>query len=318
MLRRWRDGIRYYILKMPETDTRKGVLPVNVVRSVEAMHTQHIPDLQTGVALSPWTLATIPEIPHWHHALEICYCLSGRGEFYFIDRQYEITPGDLIVVNNVERHTSKSFRREPCSNLFLFFHASTIEQVDFNLLRPFLCDRNRFAHKIPARLPVAREIGELIVRMRQELQDKRPAYAPLVKSMLFQICSLLLRHYHVEGDRVWTSMYPKYTALKAGLAYIQSHFREEIGLDHVAQAMALSPSRARHLFVEVMGVGFKTYLTHLRIQAAQQLLVQTDLSIDSLYEQCGFRSASSFYREFQKLVKQSPYSYKKTMCGLGR
>ncbi|MDF2721041.1 MAG: AraC family transcriptional regulator [Paenibacillus sp.] len=293
---------------------------MNIIEQIEPMYTEHKLNTETGSTLVYWTLATIPEIPHWHDALEICYCLSGKGVFYFLDQEYDITAGDLIIVNNVERHTSKSYRGDPCSNLFLFFSASMLEQLDFNLLRPFIFDRKRFTHKIPAHLPVAKQIGALIMQMKDEQQLKQPGYGPLMKSLLLHICSLLLRHYHVETSGVWQNFYAKYATIRTAIDYIHAHFHENIQLDDVAKAMSLSSSRARHLFAEVMGDGFKTYLTHLRIKTAQRLLVQTELSIEDIYEQCGFQSASSFYREFQKLVKETPLSYKKRQCSepLGR
>ncbi|WP_158301861.1 AraC family transcriptional regulator [Paenibacillus mesophilus] len=284
---------------------------MDIIQSVKAIRNNHIPSAETGISLVPWMLPTIPEIPHWHDTLEICYCLSGKGVFYFKNREYDIGPGDLVIVNNVERHTSKSYRGFTCSNLFLFFHASTIEQLDFHLLRPFLYDRDRFTHRIPAQLPVAREIGKLILQMQEELAERRPAYGTLIKSLLFHICSLLARHYDAETNGVWQRVYAKYATVRSGLAYIQTHYRENIGLDDVAKAISLSPSRARHLFAEVMGERFKTYLLHLRVQAAQRLLVQTDLPIEDICEQCGFQSTSSFYREFRRLAKETPLSYKK-------
>jgi AraC-like DNA-binding protein len=289
---------------------------MNIIQTVEAIHIHHKPDAETGIALVPWTLATIPETPHWHHALEICYCLSGKGVFYFNNRQYDITTGDIIIVNNVERHTSKSYRGDTCSNLFVFFNAATIEQIDFNLLRPFLFDRNLFTHKISANLPVAGQIGRLILEMQDELASRRTAYGQIVKSLLFHICSLLLRHYHVEGDTTWHNIYNKYATLKTGLSFIHSHYHENISLNEVAKAMSLSSSRARHLFKEVMGEGYKTYLTHYRVQTAQRLLIQTGLTITEIYEQCGFQSPSSFYREFHKITKATPLSYKKNISSL--
>jgi len=289
----------------------KGAVAVDIIQSVEAIRNNHLPSAETGVSLVPWTLPTIPEIPHWHDTLEICYCLSGKGVFYFKNREYDIEPGDLIIVNNVERHTSKSYRGRTCSNLFLFFQASTIEQLDFHLLRPFIYDRERFTHRIPGQLPIAQDIGKLIQQMQEELAERRPAYGTLVKSLLFHICSLLARHYDAEMDGAWKPFYSKYATVRAGLAYIQSHYRESIHLEDVARAMSLSPSRARHLFTEVMGERFKTYLLHLRVQAAQRLLVQTDMPIEGICEQCGFQSTSSFYREFRKLVNETPLSYKK-------
>jgi len=284
---------------------------LNIIQSVEAIHINQHTNPETGIALVPWTLATIPEIPHWHQALEICYCLSGRGVFYFKEREYDISPGDLIIVNNVERHTSKSYIGETCSNLFLFFEASTLEQMDFHLLRPFFFDRRHFIHRIAADLPAARKIGALILEMQEELAGKQAAYSQMAKNLLFQIASQLLRHYHTEGDTTWHNMYSKYMTLKSGLAFIQSRFHEDISLADVAHSMSLSASRARHLFKEVMGEGFKTYLTQYRVQAAQRLLTETGLTVTEIYERCGFQSASSFYREFNKITNQPPVSYAK-------
>lgn len=289
----------------------RGAEAVDIIQTVEAIRNNHSPNAETGISLVPWTLPTIPEIPHWHDTLEICYCLAGKGVFYFKNREYDIGPGDLVIVNNVERHTSKSYRGFTCSNLFLFFQASTIEQLDFHLLRPFIYDRDRFTHRIPAQLPIARDIGSLILQMQDELAECRPAYGPLIKSLLFQICSLLTRHYDAETDGAWKPFYSKYATVRNGLSYIQSHYQEDINLEDVAKAMSLSSSRARHLFTEVMGERFKTYLLHLRVQAAQRLLVQTDTPIEDICEQCGFQSTTSFYREFRKLVKETPLSYKK-------
>lgn len=284
----------------------------NIIQTVPAIQNkhQHKPNPHTGITIVPWTLATIPETPHWHNELEICCCLEGRGVFYFKDRQYDIAPGDVMVVNHVERHTSKSLRGSPCSNLFLFFRASTLEKLDVQLLRPFLYDREQFAHKIPAHLPVAGEIRGLMLRMREETVARRPAYEPLVKSMLLQICSLLLRHYDAQTDTVWRHVQQKYETVNAGIAFMREHYQEPIRLEDVARAMALSPSRARHLFVEVMGERFKTYLLHLRVQAAQRMLVQTGMPVEAIAESCGFQSASSFYRDFKQLTGETPLSYK--------
>ncbi|MEF3305011.1 AraC family transcriptional regulator [Paenibacillus sp. GYB003] len=134
--------------------------------------------------------------------------------------------------------------------------------------------------------------------------------------MLLQICSLLLRHYDTDTIDAWHQFYSKYAVVRSGLTYIQSHYHENITLEHVAEAMALSPSRTRHLFVEVMGMGVRAYLIHYRVQAAQRLLVQTNMAVEEVAERCGFQSVSSFYREFRKRVKETPVSYKKRCLGL--
>lgn len=282
----------------------------DIIEVVPAIYNDHRPDPHTGITIIPWTLATIPETPHWHNELEVCCCLEGSGVFYFKNKQYDIGPGDIMVVSHIERHTSKSLCGSPCSNLFLFFSASTLEKLDVQLLRPFLYDREQFVHKIPAHQPIAGEICSLMKRMREETEARRPAYEPLAKSMLLQICSLLLRHYDAQTAMAWRRIHQKYEAVREGIAYMKEYYQEPIRLEDVARAMALSPSRARHLFVEMVGERFKTYLLNLRVQAAQRLLVQTGIPVEAIAEKCGFQSASSFYRDFKQMVGETPLSYR--------
>jgi YesN/AraC family two-component response regulator len=45
------------------------------------------------------------------------------------------------------------------------------------------------------------------------------------------------------------------------LAYVDRHCRESITLEDVAEVVHVSPSRVRHVFKDVTGVGFKDYVT---------------------------------------------------------
>ncbi len=103
---------------------------MSIVNINEGTKIRFVPDKESGDQLIPWTIADSPEPVHWHHSLEICCCVSGKGTFYCTEHQYEIIAGDIIIVNNVERHTSQS-RGEPCNVLCLFFDVTALEDVDF-------------------------------------------------------------------------------------------------------------------------------------------------------------------------------------------
>lgn len=98
--------------------------------------------------------------------------------------------------------------------------------------------------------------------------------------------------------------------LQPALAYIQEHFHEPVQLSDIARVLSLSPSRTRHLFLEIVGERFKSYLLQIRVQEAKKLLSGTNMPITDIYLSCGFQSSSSFYREFKKLVSVSPQEYR--------
>src|SRR5690348_14474438 len=81
------------------TTNHERRIPMDIVNLQKGTKIRFTPDKESGVQLIPWTIADSPEPVHWHHSLEICCCVSGKGAFYFTERQYEISAGDIIIVN---------------------------------------------------------------------------------------------------------------------------------------------------------------------------------------------------------------------------
>lgn len=258
-----------------------------------------------------WTPSTLVETFHWHSSLEIGYCLSGQGWFYFGDKTYEVEAGDVFVVNNMERHIAQSDAKNPSQYVFVYFNPLIIEQEDRELLLPFVYQPKQFQNKIPAHSPVAQKIAELITILLEENQERRKAYRSMMRSALLQICALLLRHYGPNTSQKEVSQtLKKYHQLEPALTFMKENFREDIVLEDIAKELNLSPSRARHLFKETIGEGYKEYLTHLRVNEAKRLLSKTSLATMDICFQSGFQSHSPFYRSFKQIVGMTPQQYR--------
>src|SRR5690554_3591786 len=85
-----------------------------------------------------WSPEVYVDTFHWHNALEIGYCLKGKGTFFFGEKVYEVSPGDVFVVNNLERHIAQSDSQQPCTFLFLYLEPGWIELENPELLIPFV------------------------------------------------------------------------------------------------------------------------------------------------------------------------------------
>ncbi|ANE45174.1 AraC family transcriptional regulator [Paenibacillus swuensis] len=261
--------------------------------------------------IEDWTPISMVETFHWHTPLEIGYCVSGQGWFYFGDKKYRVQPGDVFVVNNMERHIAQSDPEDPSRYLFIFFDPSIMDQMDKELLLPFIYNPAQFSNQIPAGTRIADELGALFLQFQQEYNERSVGCKSMMRGILLQICSLLLRHYgnntpRKEMNRVFNS----YNKLQPALSLMKEQFREPLELEHIADLLRLSPSRARHLFKETIGEGFKEYLTHLRINEAKRLLITSDLPVLDICLQCGFQSQTPFYRSFRHIVGVSPQQYR--------
>jgi len=77
-----------------------------------------------------------------------------------------------------------------------------------------------------------------------------------------------------------------------------------------AAACKLSATQFRVLFRRAMGVSFGQFELRKRLAQASHLLVNTDLPIDALSEQCGFTDRSHLHRMFTRLYGAPPGTYR--------
>ncbi|MBR2474469.1 MAG: helix-turn-helix transcriptional regulator [Clostridia bacterium] len=94
------------------------------------------------------------------------------------------------------------------------------------------------------------------------------------------------------------------------LTYLSIHFREQISLDQLAEAMGVSRFHLSHLFSNKLGIGFKEYLNNLRVECAKSILRSTDIPVAEIYEASGFENQRTFNRVFRDSTGQSPRNYR--------
>ncbi|MGZ9587182.1 helix-turn-helix domain-containing protein [Paenibacillus marinisediminis] len=263
------------------------------------------------IHLFEWSPRVHADPFHTHDHLEIGYCLSGSGAFYFGDKTYPVQPGDVFVVNHLERHAAASNADNPSRYLFLYFDPILIEQADQELLLPFVYLPTKFQNRIPGGLATARYIGEMFLELADEHERKQRGYQGMMRGKILQICAQLLRYYVEQAPSAdWNRTLTSYYRIKPVLDYMNEHFREPLSLEDVADRLALSPSRARHLLQEKLGIGFKQYVLQLRVNEAKKLLASSDLSIVDVMYAAGFQSHGPFYRAFKQIVGASPLEYR--------
>ena len=93
-------------------------------------------------------------------------------------------------------------------------------------------------------------------------------------------------------------------------AFIDEHFAEDIRLEDMAQAAAVSPSHLIRLFKRQLGTTPHDYLLRRRITRAKELLAETTLTSAAIAQQVGFSSESSFSYRFTQMVGQGPRAWR--------
>jgi AraC-like DNA-binding protein len=96
--------------------------------------------------------------------------------------------------------------------------------------------------------------------------------------------------------------------LHAALAHIDSHFRERIEEREMAELCRMSVVRFSRLFKQSCGIGFQEYVMGKRMQAAEDLLLNSDTPIAGIAGKVGFKDPSYFARAFRQHFGHSPSS----------
>ncbi len=93
--------------------------------------------------------------------------------------------------------------------------------------------------------------------------------------------------------------------------YIRRHYDEQITLEEVSAYVGLSPAYLSVLFKKEMDDGFAHYLMNTRIEAARELLRETNDSVAEICRRVGYNDLKHFTHIFEKAVGVKPATYRK-------
>lgn len=92
--------------------------------------------------------------------------------------------------------------------------------------------------------------------------------------------------------------------------YINSHYKEDIRLGHLADMVGMTPVSFSRFFKLRTGKNLSDYIIDIRIGFAARLLVDSTMSIAEICYECGFNNLSNFNRIFKKKKNCSPKEFK--------
>ena len=169
-----------------------------------------------------------------------------------------------------------------------------------------------FTDVVLSAVDVLRELGGNPVEQLQDLGRLEAMLGTLqhlddVKDVLRGVALQVLA-YRDEQARSYSALIAK------ARAYIEAHFAQpELSLNAVAAHVMLSPSYFSMIFGREVGETFVEYVTHLRIQHAQELLRTTSLPTSEIAFQIGYPNPRYFFFVFRKVVKLSPHEFRQSL-----
>jgi AraC-like DNA-binding protein len=269
-------------------------------------------------------VSTVENIPlHIHQTLEFVMVLEGALELREAYQSYILNDGDIHIFNPPDLHSLTGLSRTNCVlTLYIDFdyltkfypginHMSFLCDCDHqkgsgvDLLRHMLADIyfhfSQGAYANTDRLD--HDLGGLVTLLLDSFQLFR--WLPDGRNHFLYGCPPEFRINAVHAERIHSVQ-----------DYIYNHFSENITLGGLAKHEYLSTYYLSRYIKQVTGLSFQQWLSSVRSEYAEKLLVSTDKTISQIALEAGFASTKYLISNFKKWYGCTPSRYRELTAPL--
>lgn len=254
----------------------------------------HFDTLKDGVTITP----------HWHMNIELLYVQRGTISVQVENKVFQASRGDIVIINSNCVHSIESLTPE--SYYFCLI-------IDYNFCKKLGFDtvHSRFRN-LTDDLEM-KNIFQLIINEGSlQKQYYKKAIRALCHTMLILLHRNLLSECLVEEeDDVFTQ--ENVTLVKRLIYYIHDNADTALSLDDLANHTAISKFHMCRVFKDITCLTINNYIVQVRLERAKELLMEDEISIADIAEQCGFQSLSYFTKTYKKHFGHSPSQAKKNL-----
>ncbi len=92
--------------------------------------------------------------------------------------------------------------------------------------------------------------------------------------------------------------------------YIRMHYMEDLTLNTLADLVYLNPNYLSNIFAQTTGCTLNKYIKQIRMEKAQDLLLNTNMKVTDISQAVGYPNTSYFCKSFQKLFGTTPERFR--------
>lgn len=256
---------------------------------------------------------------HFHLAPELFLQLGGSTEFRFPHGRLALRAGEALLVPPTLRHDERvraAGRQEPFSNLVVYAEGGALSCHLAHEARP---GRPGIAHLEACRHPQAVRVQEWLADAARLGHEATPAgsdprAALQVRALVAAATAGVLRLLDSRAQAA-----PAEPPLVARLRVLVHNQLGDATLSvrGLAQQSGCSADYLSHLFSRHGGEHLVAYITRLRLERAERLLGETELSVKEIAWACGYSTPSYFIRSFRGRHGLTPKAWRTAHAAAG-
>ena len=250
---------------------------------------------------------------HDHDFLEIVYVKSGHADQWINDQLYKLSRGDLLFINYGSTHAIGDH-----SDNFEYYNVSfkpdlITERIinrdnAFDLLSLTALDElcGERGGKITFYGDERGLVESILADMVAEYKGNKPEGCAVLESYMTVLVAKIIRKLRPfeEGRSARLDMWEQLSE------YISQNLDKRLTLSAVASQCFYNPSYFSRVFKDRFGMTLVDYIARERTGRAAQLLAETDMTVESVADECGFGDKTALYRAFTRIYGKTPSDYR--------
>lgn len=251
---------------------------------------------------------------HWHEEVEFSLVRQGALRVTISGKEYTFSEGEGFFLNSNILHAMEAADGEQTvlwdSHMLhpMLLGGFSKSVFDKKYMAPVL--RNRKLELVEFR-PGQQRQQEILAQLDEAASAQEAPFAEFRTRNLFsEIWLLLLKEMEELEQQAKLPKPVNQERIQIMLEYIHQHYAEKITLDQIAEAALVGKRECLRCFQQCIGKAPFAYLMDYRIQAAEQLLRTTALSVTEIAIQTGFSNSAYFAKVFRELRHMTPSQYR--------
>jgi AraC family transcriptional regulator, transcriptional activator of pobA len=256
---------------------------------------------------------------HAHDFLVLAYFERGGGSIDIggrrwalrADDAFVIAPGEVVRIDERDHATAAGWG--------VFFPPELVASEGVGgslgwrshpLLFPFAGGAAAGAQRLP--VPVAERVAwrQHVVAIERELEQPRDGSTEAALAHLTLLLVSAARIAVDVGDNLRVGSEP---LLATVFELIEDRYPEPISLATVAAAVGLTPGHLTTVVRRKTGRSVQRWITERRMAQARRLLRETDLTVEAVAAQVGYRQPSYFIKHFRRDHTVTPAVWRRQM-----
>ena len=236
------------------------------------------------------------------------YLYEGNRVITTPEKSCTIQPGTIVFIHKDMLHRTSGMVDIEYENFSIKFRDCVIERLRSTVGEQQL---STLFTQIVMQLDedADKKVRDMISRIEEEWNSYNEQSNRMLECLFTEMLLIIIRSREAQLISQ-VELSGKKKILTDAMNYLEVNYALDPSLEQTAEAINVSSSYLSRLFSTEMEFKYSAYLSHVKIEHAQALLVNSKLPISEIALQTGFKNSNYFSDAFKKSVGSSPNAYR--------